>query len=103
MRQAVILSGAKDLCSSIRKNPPSDPLTRPAPADESAGAGHPLAQGGGGKMNSRLRAWRHSNRITTSATPDFPLRSFAWTVSPSLAACISAPVAFDSLKVRPAV
>ncbi len=102
MRQAVILIGAKDLCSSIRRNPPSDPLTRPAPADERAGRAL-SPKGGDGKMNSRLRALRHSNCITTSATPDFPLRSFAWTVSPSLAACISAPVAFDSLKVRPAV
>jgi hypothetical protein len=31
---------------------PFDPLTRPAPADESAGAGHPLPQGGEGQINA---------------------------------------------------
>ena len=30
------------------RNPALDPLTRPAPAEESAGAGHPLPQGGEG-------------------------------------------------------
>ena len=42
------------------RNPPLDPLTRPAPAEESAGAGHPLPQGGEGLDFGSLGV-RHSH------------------------------------------
>jgi len=54
-----------------------DPLTRPAPAEENAGAGHPLPQGGEGR-DSRLRPFsffQHSPRhkCTNSNTDGKPL------------------------------
>jgi hypothetical protein len=47
----------------------SDPLTRPAPAEESAGAAHPLPQGGEGRKLRRNSisndtAARRSSRLT---------------------------------------
>ncbi len=62
------------------RNPALDPLTRPAPAEESAGAGHPLPQGGEGLGFGSLgvRFWRirrpmHGN--TSAQTWEFQSRA----------------------------
>jgi len=93
------------------RNPPLDPLTRPAPAEESAGAGHPLPQGGEGLEFGSLgvRHWRsrwpmHRNtsaqmwELHSRATPVLRMMTYSfhsgivkWQQRPAFQTCGESP------------
>ena len=79
-----------------------DPLTRPAPAEKSAGAGHPLPQGGEGQkhLGSQLTATASiSTSISGSTNRETSTKLVAGWILPKDSACALATSSQSSILV----